>query len=145
MNYKSYLNNKYIARSEDSNREKFEVREFAIINFGYGEIQDQEGYLRLTRHNETAFITFTMDTVEKSKIASFVKKKQCEELNPADLVSLRQDCRPVREHVQTNCIPLVQKYLSERASLFFRTVMMLISNEYPITCVHSDNTNYNII
>ena len=36
MNYNSYLNNKYIARSEDSNREKFEVRKFAIINFGYG-------------------------------------------------------------------------------------------------------------
>ena len=87
INYKSYLNNKYIARSEDSNRKKFEVREFAIINFGYGEIQDQEGYLRLTRHNETAFIRFTMDTVEKPTIASFVKKKQCEELNPADLQS----------------------------------------------------------
>ena len=23
--------------------------------------------------------------------------------------------------------------------------MMLTSNEYPITCVHSDNTNYNIV
>lgn len=43
MNYKTYLNNKYIARSEDSNRDKFEVREIAIINFGYGEIPDQEG------------------------------------------------------------------------------------------------------
>ena len=78
MNYKSYLNNKYIARSEGSNRDKFEVREIAIINFGYGEIPDQEGYLRLTRHNETAFIRFTMDTVEKPTIVSFVKKKQCE-------------------------------------------------------------------
>ena len=78
MKYKSYLNNKYIDRSEDSNRDKFEVREIAIINFGYGEIPDQEGYLRLTRHNETAFIRFTMDTVEKPTIVSFVKKKQCE-------------------------------------------------------------------
>ena len=85
-----------------------------------------------------------MDTVEKPTIASFVKKKQCEELNPADLVSVRQDCRPVRKHVQPNCIPVVQKYLSERASQFFRTVMMLIT-KYPITCVHSDNTNYNIV
>ena len=78
MNYKSYLNNKYIARSEDSNRDKFEVREIAIINFGYGEIPDQEGNLRLTRHNETTFIRFTMDTVEKPTVVSFVKKKQGE-------------------------------------------------------------------
>ena len=86
MNYKSYLKNKYIARSEDINGEKFGVGKIAFMNFGCGEIPDQEGNLTLTRHNETAFIRFTMDTVEKPTIVSFVKKKQCEELNPADLV-----------------------------------------------------------
>ena len=85
----------------------------------YGEIPDQEGNLTLTRHNETAFIRFTMDTVEKPTIVSFVKKKQCEELNPADLVPVRQDCRPVRENVRPNCMTLAQKYLSERALRFF--------------------------
>ena len=78
MNYKSYLKNKYIARSEDINGEKFGVGKIAFMNFGYGEIPDQEGNLTLTRHNETAFIRFTMDTVEKPTIVSFVKKKQCE-------------------------------------------------------------------
>ena len=119
MNYKSYLKNKYIARSEDINGEKFGVGKIAFMNFGYGEIPDQEGNLTLTRHNETAFIRFTMDTVEKPTIVSFVKKKQCEELNPADLVPVRQDCRPVRENVRPNCITLAQKYLSERALRFF--------------------------
>ena len=78
MNYKSYLKNKYIARSEDINGEKFGVGKIAFMNFGYCEIPDQEGNLTLTRHNETAFIRFTMDTVEKPTIVSFVKKKQCE-------------------------------------------------------------------
>ena len=30
-----------------------------------------------------------------------------------------QDCRPVCEHVQPNCITLAQKYLSERALRFY--------------------------
>ena len=119
MDYKSYLKNKYTARSEDINGEKFEVRKIAFINFGYGEIPDEEGNLRLTKHNETAFTRFTMDTVEKPTIVSFVKKRQCEELNPADLVPVRQDCRPVRDDVRPNCIKLAQKYLSERALRFY--------------------------
>ena len=119
MDYKSYLKNKYTARSEDINGEKFEVRKIAFINFGYGEVPDEEGNLRLTKHNETAFTRFTMDTVEKPTIVSFVKKRQCEELNPADLVPVRQDCRPVRDDVRPNCIKLAQKYLSERALRFY--------------------------
>lgn len=119
MNYKSYLKNKYTARSEDISGEKFEVRKIAFINFGYGEVPDEEGNLRLTKHNETAFIRFTMNTVEKPTIVSFVKKKQCEELNPGDLIPVRQDSRPVREDVRPNCIKIAQKYLSERALRFY--------------------------
>ena len=52
------------------------MRKIAFINFGYGEIPDEEGNLRLTKHNETAFIRFTMNTVEKPTIVSFVKRKQ---------------------------------------------------------------------
>ena len=99
--------------------EKKSKRKIAFIYFAYGEIPDQEENLRLTRHNEISFIRFTMDTVEKPTIVSFVKKKQCEELNPADLVPVRQDCRSVREDVRPNYITLTQKYLSERASRFF--------------------------
>ena len=124
MNYKSYLKNQYPARSEDISREKFEVRKIVFINFGYGEIPDEERNLRLTKHSETAFIRFTMDTVEKPTIVSFVKKKQCEELNPAYLVPVRQDCRPVRDDVRPNCIRIAQKYLSERALWFYTSLVV---------------------
>jgi len=53
---------KYVARSEDIEREKFEVRQIAFINFGSGEITDQEENLQLSWHSETPFIRFTMDT-----------------------------------------------------------------------------------
>ena len=116
MNYKSYLKNKYIARSEDINGEKFGVGKIAFMNFGYGEIPDQEGNLTLTRHNETAFIRFTMDTLEKPTIVSFVKKKQCEELNPAP-----------------RNIYLKGLYGSSLYwQLLIRAVMMLTSNEYQL-------------
>ena len=60
-----------------------------------------------------------MNTVEKPTIVSFVKKRQCEELNPGDLIPVRQDSRPVRDDVRPNCIKLAQKYLSERALWFY--------------------------
>ena len=60
-----------------------------------------------------------MNTVEKPTIVSFVKKRQCEELNPGDLVPVRQDCRPVRDDVRRNYIKNAQKYLSERALQFY--------------------------
>ena len=90
------------------------MRKIAFINFGYGEVPDEEGNLRLTKHNETAFIRFTMNTVEKPTIVSFVKKKQCEELNPGDLIPVRQDSRPLCDDVRPNCIKIAQKYLSLR-------------------------------
>ena len=112
MNYKSFLKKKYVPRSQDINGEKFEVRKIAWINFGYGEIPDEEGNLELTRHTEAAFVRFTMDTREKPTFVSFVKKKQCVELNPAELVPVRQERRPVRDDVRSNCVKLAQKYLS---------------------------------
>ena len=44
---------KYIARSEDIENEKFEVIKTAFINFGSGEITDQEENLQLSWHPET--------------------------------------------------------------------------------------------
>ena len=78
---------RFIARSEDIKNRKFEVRKIAFINFGYGEIVDQEANLQQREHRDTPFIRFTMDTREKPTIVSFVKKKQgIDELNPQDLI-----------------------------------------------------------
>ena len=81
---------KYIARSEDIENEKFEVIKTAFINFGSGEITDQEENLQLSWHPETPFIRVTMDTKGKPRIVSFLKKKQGVELNAAEhLVPVR--------------------------------------------------------
>ena len=72
---------KYIARSEDTEHEKFEEGKIAFINFGSGEKTDQEENLQLIWHPETPFIRLTMDTKEKPRVVSFLKKKQSVELN----------------------------------------------------------------
>ena len=90
MNYESFSRMKYIARSEDIEHKKFEVRKIMFINLGSGGITDQEENLQLSWHPETPFIRFTMDTKEKPRIVSFRKKKQGVELNAAEhLVSVR--------------------------------------------------------
>ena len=114
MDYKSFLRMKYIARSEDIEKEKFEVRKIAFINFGCGEISDEQGNLQLRNHTETAFVRFTMDTREKPRIVLFVKRKQgVHELNPEHLVPVRHEQKPIRNDVKQNCIRLAEKYLSE--------------------------------
>ena len=123
MDYKSYLRMKYIARSEDIENTKFEVRRIAFINYGYGEIVDREGNLQQSEHTDTAFIRFTMDTREKPTIVSFVKKKQgVAELNSEDLVQLRHENRAVRDEVKQTCIKLAEKYLSETAKRFYSSL-----------------------
>ena len=121
MNYKSFLRMKHIARSEDNEHEIFEVRMIAFINFGSGEITDQEENLQLSWHPETPFIRFTMDTKEKPRIVSFLKKKQgMERLNAAEhLVPVRLEKKPIRIDVKQDCIKLAQKYLSETAKRFY--------------------------
>ena len=92
---------KYVARSEDIEREKFEVRKIAFINFGSGEITDQEENLQLSWHPETPFTRFPMDTKEKPRIVSFVKKKQGMELNAAEhLAPVRLEKKPIRNDVK---------------------------------------------
>ena len=44
-----------------------------------------------------------MNAIEKPTVVSFVKNKQCEELNPADLGLVRQDCRLTHDDVRPNC------------------------------------------
>lgn len=114
---------RYVARSEDIEREKFEVRKIAFINFGSGEIIDQEDNLQQSWHPETPFIRFTMDTKEKPTIVSFLKKKQGVELNAAKhLVPVRLEKKPIRDDVKQDCIKLAQKYLSDTAKRFFASL-----------------------
>lgn len=123
MNYKSFLRMKYVARSGDIECEKFEVRKIAFVNFGCGEITNQEGNLQLSWNTQTTFIRFTKDTREKPRIVLFVKKKQGVELNVAEhLVPVRLEKKPIRDDVKQDCIKLAQKYLSETAKRFFASL-----------------------
>ena len=64
-----------------------------------------------------------MDTREKQRIVSFVKKKQGVELNAAEhLVLVRLERKPIRDDVKQDCIKLAQKYFSENAKHFFASL-----------------------
>ena len=64
-----------------------------------------------------------MDTREKPRIVSFVKKKQGAELNAAEhLVPVRLERKPIHNDVKQDCIKLAQKYLSETAKRFFASL-----------------------
>lgn len=102
MDYKSFLRMKCIARSEDIEKEKFEVRKIAFTKFGCGEIANQEGNLQLRNHIETASVRFTMDTREKPIIVLFVKRKQGVELNPEHLVPVQHEQKPIHNDVKQN-------------------------------------------
>ena len=114
---------KYIARSEDIEHQKFEVRKIVFINFGSGEITDQEENLQLSWHPETPFIRFTMDTKEKPRIVSFLKKKQGVKLNGAEhLVPVRLEKKTIQDDVKQDCIKLARKYLSETAKHLYASL-----------------------
>lgn len=114
---------KYVARSGDIECEKFEVRKIAFVNFGCGEITNQEGNLQLSWNTKTTFIRFTKDMREKPRIVLFVKKKQGVELNVAEhLVPVRLEKKPIRDDVKQDCIKLARKYLSETAKRFFASL-----------------------
>jgi len=78
----------------------------------------------VSNQTETAFIRFTMDRRENPRIVSFVEKKQgVDQLNPNDLVPVRQEKKPVRNaDVKQNCIKLAEKYLSETARRFYSSL-----------------------
>lgn len=71
--YKSLIRMHYLARNEDVERNRKEVRKIAEINFGYVEIPARKGNLHLVQH-DTAW--YTMDSKERPKIFSFWKKKK---------------------------------------------------------------------
>ena len=56
----------YISRTED------EVRGIACLNFGYGELVNENGGLKLVHHPDSAFLRFRMDPKEEPRRVSFI-------------------------------------------------------------------------
>ena len=51
MDYKSFFKMQYVSRNVDTEGNKFEVKKIAWINYGYGEVADERGNLKLVRHD----------------------------------------------------------------------------------------------
>ena len=74
--YKSFLKLQYVSRNEDLSHTKFEVKNIAWINFGIGEELDDEGYLQLVHHPDSAFVRFSMDSKQPLLTVSYQKKNK---------------------------------------------------------------------
>ena len=120
--YKSFLRFRYVSRNEDLEREKFEVKNIAWLNFGYGEIVDENGDLQLVHHPDNVFVRFQMNSKQVPRKISFLKKKQCMELRPELLTTVREERRAIREDVKRSCIKLAKKYLSQPAIRFYESL-----------------------
>ena len=117
--FKSFLRLRYVSRNEDIEKQRFEVKNIAWLNFGYGEEVDDNEELQLVPHPESVFVRFQKEVPRK---ISFVKKKQATELRPEFLSTLREERKPVREDVKRSCVRLAQKYLSLKAVRFYQSL-----------------------
>ena len=120
--FKSFLRLRYVSRNEDIGKVRFEVKNIAWLNFGYGEEIGDNQELQLVHHPDIVFIRFQMNPKEIPRRISFVKKKQATDLKPEFLTVLRQQRRPVREDVKNSCVRLAQKYLSINAVRFYQSL-----------------------
>ena len=120
--FKSFLRLRYVSRNEDIEKQRFEVKNIAWLNFGYGEEVDDNGELQLVPHPESVFVRFQINPKEVPRKISFVKKKQATELRPEFLTTLREERKPVREDVKRSCVRLAQKYLSLYAVRFYQSL-----------------------
>ena len=118
MDYKSLLKMQYVSRNVDTESNKFEVKKIVWINYGYGDVADEKGNLKLVRH-EGAFILFKVDAMEKPTSVSFCKEKQSVQLKPNMLSPVSLDKRLVPLKVKQDCKELAQKYLSKAAKWFY--------------------------
>ena len=75
MDYKSFLKMQYVSRNVDTESNKFEVKKFAWINYGYGEVAGEKGNLKLVRH-DGAFIRFKVDAMENQHQFLFARKSK---------------------------------------------------------------------
>jgi len=112
----------YVSQNEDVDKEKFEVKDTAWLNFGYGESIDDNGQLQLLFHPESVFMRSEMNVRQQPRRVSFIKKKQGLELRPEYLSPARQERRPVKADVKRDCLQIAQKYLSKSAVQFYRTL-----------------------
>ena len=119
--FKSFLRLRYVSRNEDIEKQRFEVKNIAWLNFGYGEVDDN-GELQLVPHPESVFVRFQINPKEVPRKISFVEKKQATELRPEFLTTLREERKPVREDVKPSCVRLAQKYLSLYAVRFYQSL-----------------------
>ena len=119
--FKSFLRLRYVSRNEDIEKQRFEVKNIAWLNFGYGEEVDDNGELQLVPHPESVFVRFQ---INPRKI-SFVKKKQATELRPEFLTTQREERKPVCEDVKRSCVRLAQKYLSLYAVRFYQSLLSI--------------------
>ena len=108
----------YVSRNVDTESNKFEVKKIVWINYGYGDVADEKGNLKLVRH-EGAFILFKVDAMEKPTSVSFCKEKQSVQLKPNMLSPVSLDKRLVPLKVKQDCKELAQKYLSKAAKWFY--------------------------
>ena len=121
--YKSFLRLQYVSRNADLEKERFEVKSIAWLNFGYGETVDENNKLQLVHHPDSVFVRFELNPKQLPRKVSFLKKKQGIELRPELLTILRQErLRPVREDVKRSCVNLAKKYLSQRAIQFYESL-----------------------
>lgn len=123
--YKSFLKMQCISRNEDLDGEKFEVRGIAWLNFGYGELLNENGELKLVHHPELVFLRFRMDPKEQPRRVSFIKKRQVTKLMPELLTPFSQEARPVKKSVKDFCVKLSQKYLAENAVHFYQSLRVV--------------------
>ena len=95
--YKTFLELKYIARNEDSEKEKFAVSDIAWLNFGYGELANREGNLELVHRPDSVFVLFKMDARQCPLTVSYAGKKQAHELKPELVKAVSPISKPVSE------------------------------------------------
>ena len=63
--FKSFLQLRYVSRNEDIEKQRFEVKNIAWLNFGYGEEVDDNEELQLVHHPESVFVRFQINPKEE--------------------------------------------------------------------------------
>ena len=59
--FKSFLRLRYVSRNEDIEKQRFEIKNIAWLNFGYGEEVDDTEELQLVHHPESVFVRFQIN------------------------------------------------------------------------------------
>ena len=117
--YKSFL------KMQDLSGEKFEVRGITWLNFGYGELVNKNGELKLLHHPESVFCDSTWTQRNSRDAFNLLKKRQVTKLMPELLTPFSQEARPVKKSINDFCVKLAQKYLAENAVRFYQSLRVI--------------------